>query len=114
MSGVAWAQGAGGTGAAGPGPLVNLLPIALMFVILYFLMIRPQQKRAREHDTMVQSLKKNDDVVTTGGIHGKIQAVADKLVTLEIAPNVRIRLDRDQVASVVRASRPDEKDKEKA
>ncbi len=114
MSGIAWAQ-YGGRGA-GPGPLVNLLPIALMFVILYFLMIRPQQKRAREHETMVQNLKRGDDIVSNGGIHGRIQAIADKILTVEIAPNVRIRLDRDQVASVLRASRAEdrEKDKEKA
>ena len=79
MSGIAWAQGAGGA-AAGPSPLVNLLPIALMFVILYFLLIRPQQKRAREHDTMVQNLKRDDDIVTTGGIYGRIQALADKML----------------------------------
>lgn len=115
MSGIAWAQGAGG-GAAGPGPLVNLMPIALMFVILYFLMIRPQQKRAREHETMVQNLKRGDDIVTSGGIHGRVQTIADKVLTVEIAPNVRIRLDREQVASVVRATRNEdrEKDKEKA
>ena len=114
MPDVAWAQGAGAP--AGPGPLVNLMPIALMFVILYFLMIRPQQKRAREHETMVQNLKRGDDIVTTGGIHGRIQTIADKILTVEIAPNVRIRLDRDQVASLLRATRNDdrEKDKEKA
>ena len=61
------------------------MPIALMFVILYFLMIRPQQKRAREHETMVQNLKRGDDVVTHGGIHGRIQAIADKILTVEIA-----------------------------
>ena len=113
MAGIAWAQGAGGAGA-GPGPLVNLLPIALMFVILYFLMIRPQQQRTREHETMVQNLKRGDEVVTTGGIHGRIQAIADKVLTVEIAPNVRIRLDRDQVASILRGTRADEKEKEKA
>lgn len=114
MSGIAWAQGTGA--AAGPGPLVNLMPIALMFVILYFLMIRPQQKRAREHETMVQNLKRGDDIVTNGGIHGRIQGIAEKILTVEIAPNVRIRLDRDQVASVMRAARNEdrEKDKEKA
>jgi len=111
MSWIAWAQGAGG--AAGPGPLVNLMPIALMFIILYFLMIRPQQKRAREHETMVQSLKRGDDIVTNGGMHGRIQAIADKILTVEVAPNVRIRFDRDQVASVLRASRPDDRDKDK-
>jgi preprotein translocase subunit YajC len=89
------------------------MPIALMFIILYFLMIRPQQKRAREHETMVQSLKRGDDIVTNGGIHGRIQAIADKILTVEVAPNVRIRFDRDQVASVLRASRPDDRDKDK-
>lgn len=112
MSGIAWAQGAGGA-AAGPSPIVNLLPIALMFVILYFLMIRPQQKRAREHDTMVQNLKRGDDIVTSGGIHGRIQGIADKILTVEIAPNVRIRLERSQVESVVRGGRPEDRDKDK-
>ena len=111
MSGVAWAQTAGG--AAGPGPLVNLMPIALMFVILYFLMIRPQQKRARDHETMVQNLKRGDDIVTSGGIHGKVHTIADKILTVEIAPNIRIRLDREQVASVLRASRPEDRDKDR-
>ena len=112
MSGIAWAQGAGGPAGA-PNPIVNLLPIALMFVILYFLMIRPQQKRAREHDTMVQNLKRGDDIVTNGGIHGRIQGIADKILTVEIAQNVRIRLERDQVATVVRASRTEDREKEK-
>ena len=111
MSGIAWAQNTGP--AAGPNPLVNLMPIALMFIILYFLMIRPQQKRAREHETMVQNLKRGDDIVTNGGLHGRIQALADKILTIEIAPNVRVRLDRDQVASVLRAAPTEEKDKDK-
>ncbi len=112
MDGIAWAQGAGGT-AAGPSPVINLLPIVLMFVILYFLMIRPQQKRARDHEAMVQNLKRGDDVVTTGGIHGRVQAITDKILTLEVASNVRIRLDRDQVATVLRGTRADEKEKAK-
>lgn len=111
MSGIAWAQGT--AAAAGPGPLVNLLPIALMFVILYFLMIRPQQKRAREHETMVQNLKRGDDVITSGGIHGRIQALADKILTVEIAPNVRIKLDRDQVTTILRPARAEDREKEK-
>lgn len=113
MDGLAWAQ-TGAAPAGGPSPLVNLLPIALMFVILYFLMIRPQQKRAREHASMVENLKRGDDIVTSGGIHGRIQAIADKVLTVEIAPNVRIRLDRDQIASVLRGGRSEEKEKEKA
>jgi preprotein translocase subunit YajC len=109
MAGVAWAQGGGAP--AGPGAIVSLMPIALMFVILYFLLIRPQQRRAREHDTMIQNLKRNDEIVTSGGIHGRIQTLEEKVVTVEIAPNVRIRLDRSQVATVGRRSNEKEKDK---
>ena len=109
MAGIAWAQEGGA--APGPSPIVSLMPIALMFLILYFLLIRPQQRRAREHDTMVQNLKRNDEIVTTGGIHGRIQAISDKVLTVEIAPNVRIRLERAQVASVVHGAKSDEKEK---
>ena len=93
------------------GPLPMLI---VMFVAFYIILIRPQQKKAREHETMVQNLRRGDEVVTTGGIHGRIQAIADKVLTVEIAPNVRIRLDRDQVASILRGTRADEKEKEKA
>lgn len=99
MPGLAYAQGGG---AAGPSQLVSLMPIALMFVILYVLLIRPQQKRAREHETLIQNLKRNDEIVTTGGLYGKVQSIADKVLVVEIAPNVRVRLERSQVASVVR------------
>ncbi len=109
MPGLAYAQGAGG--AAGPGPIVSLMPIALMFVVLYFLLIRPQQKRAREHDTMIQNLKRNDEIVTTGGLYGRIQSLADSVLVVEIAPNVRVRVERAQIASVVRGGKPEEKEK---
>jgi len=112
MPSLAWAQGAAG-GAAGPGPIVSLMPIAVMFVVLYFLLIRPQQKRARDHDNMVQNLKRNDEIVTTGGLYGRVQTIADKVLTVEIAPNVRVRIDRAQVADVVGA-KPESKDKEKS
>ena len=109
MPGLAYAQG--GVGAGGPSPIVSLMPIALMFVVLYFLLIRPQQKRAREHDTMIQNLKRNDEIVTTGGIYGRIQSLAEAVLVVEIAPNVRVRVDRAQVANVVRGAKPEEKEK---
>lgn len=113
MPGIAYAQGPGAS--SGPGPLVGMMPIVLMFVILYFLLIRPQQKRAREHETMVENLKRNDEIVTTGGIHGRIQSIAEKVITIEIAPNVRVRVERAQVASVASTGRDKPKDeKEKA
>lgn len=111
MPGLAYAQGPGAAG--GPGPIVSLMPIAAMFVVLYFLLIRPQQKRSREHDTMVENLKRNDEIVTTGGLYGRVQTIADKVLTVEIAPNVRVRIDRAQVADVVGA-KSESKDKEKS
>ena len=113
MAGVAWAQGSAG---GAPSPIVSMMPIALMFVVLYFLLIRPQQKQRREHESMIENLKRNDEVVTSGGIYGRIQSIADKVVVVEIAPNVRVRLDRAQVATVVRGGKLEdvEKGKEKS
>jgi preprotein translocase subunit YajC len=112
MAGLAYAQGAGA--AAGPSPLVSMMPIALMFIVLYFLLIRPQQKRTRDHEAMIETLKRNDEIVTSGGLYGRVQSIADKVLVVEIAPNVRVRVDRAQVASVVRGGKPDDKDKEKS
>lgn len=91
---------------SGPSPLVSFLPLVLIFVIFYFLLIRPQQKKAKEHQEMLGKLKKNDEVMTSGGIYGKVVALTDAIVTLEIAPNVRIRVHRPQVGSVVKGDKP--------
>jgi preprotein translocase subunit YajC len=80
------------------------LPMVLVFVIFYFLMIRPQQKQRKQHQVLLQGLKKGDEVVTTAGIHGRVHGVADNVVTLEIADNVRIKMDKQQVASVKTAA----------
>jgi preprotein translocase subunit YajC len=71
--------------------------LVVMFAIFYFLLIRPQQKRAKQHKELVESLKAGDQVVTAGGIHGKVVAVQDSLVTLEIASNVRIKISRSSI-----------------
>ncbi len=109
----AWAQAGGG----GPSPLVNLFPLVLIFVVFYFLLIRPQQQKAKEHRTMLSNLKVNDEVVTAGGLYGKIVQLSDRIVTLEIAPNVRVRVDRPQIAQLAHAAKPasgdDPKDKKK-
>jgi preprotein translocase subunit YajC len=97
--GIAWAQT--GLGAGGPGQLLSFLPLVLVFVIFYFLLIRPQQKKSKDHQEMVKKLKKNDEVMTSGGIYGKVVALADNAVTLEVAPNVRIRVNRLQISEVV-------------
>jgi len=99
MTDIALAQTAPGFGGAGG--MLGFLPLVLVFVIFYFLLIRPQQKKAREHQDMLSRLKKNDEVMTSGGIYGKVVALADNVVTVEVAPNVRLRVHRPQIASVV-------------
>jgi preprotein translocase subunit YajC len=114
MSGAARAQ-AGPAGA--PPALMQFAPLILIFVVFYFLLIRPQQQKAKEQRTMLANLKRNDDVITAGGLYGKIMALTDKIVTLEIAPNVRVRVDRQQITSMIKAGPSDEntnKEKDKS
>ena len=80
----AWAQAPAG-GAPGGFDLMGMLPILLMFVVLYFLMIRPQMKRQKEHKAMLDALQKGDEVVTAGGVLGKVSKIADAYVTVEVA-----------------------------
>ena len=91
----AYAQAPGGIG--GDMGLMGMLPIILMFVLLYFLMIRPQMKRAKEHKQMVEALQKGDEVVALGGLVGKITELGDLYVTLEIAPETQIVVQRQAV-----------------
>ena len=88
----AYAQAAGGTDS-----LMSFLPIILLFVILYFLMIRPQMKRAKEQKTMIEALQKGDEVVTAGGMVGRITKLGEQYLTLEIAPNTEIVVQRSSV-----------------
>jgi len=85
--------------AAAPqgGGLMSLLPLILIFVIFYFLLIRPQQKKAKAHQKFVAELKKGDKVVTSGGLYGEITGLTDKFVTLEVADNVRLKVARAHV-----------------
>jgi preprotein translocase subunit YajC len=99
MFDIAYAQTAPGIG--GSGQLLSFLPLILIFVVFYFLLIRPQQKKAKQHQEMLGKLKKNDEVMTSGGIYGKVVALTDNVVTLEVAPNVRIRVNRPQISTVV-------------
>ncbi|MFQ5900796.1 MAG: preprotein translocase subunit YajC [Thermodesulfobacteriota bacterium] len=89
-------DGAVGGGASG---IISLFPLILIFAIFYFLLIRPQQKKAKEQNEMRANLKKGDQVVTTGGIHGKITAVSDDTITLEIANQVRIKVTKGYISS---------------
>ncbi|MFZ0659042.1 MAG: preprotein translocase subunit YajC [Candidatus Binataceae bacterium] len=112
FEGIAYAQ----TAAAGSGNpsqqvfLTTVIPLALLFGIFYFLLIRPQTQKAKQHDRMLKDLKRNDEVVTTGGLIGRIHELGDRVVTLEIANNVRVRVERTQVASLSTAGKTAKKD----
>jgi preprotein translocase subunit YajC len=88
-------------GAQAPNPLMTFLPLILLFVVFYFLMIRPQMKRQKEHRNMVAALSKGDEVVTNGGIAGKVEEVGESFITVEIAPNVKIKLQKGSVQQVL-------------
>ena len=90
----------------GPGPLVQFLPLVLVMVIFYFLLIRPQQQKAKEHRLMLDNLKRNDRVMTNGGIYGRVMELGEKDLTLEIASNVRIQIDRGHIEAVVDGGKP--------
>jgi preprotein translocase subunit YajC len=104
MANLAHAQGA--EPLTGPGPLIQFFPLVLVMVIFYFLMIRPQQQKAKEHRQMLDDLKRNDRVLTNGGIYGRIIELNERDVTLEIAQNVRIQVDRGHIETVVNATKP--------
>jgi preprotein translocase subunit YajC len=102
----AYAQAASGAAQA-PGIMSSLLPIALIIPVFYFLLIRPQQKKAKEHKALVSAIKRGDRVVTTGGILGTVTKVIDNgEVQLEIAEGVRIRILRSSISDVVNRSEP--------
>lgn len=84
-----------------PSLLVTFLPLVLLLVIFYFLLIRPQAKRAKEHRKMVDALSEGDEVVTNGGLLGRINQVEDEFVTVEIAKNVQVRVQRQAVSSLM-------------
>jgi preprotein translocase subunit YajC len=98
MIGTAYAQAAGA--AQGTDTLMGMLPIILMFVVLYFLMIRPQMKKAKEHRTMLEALQRGDEVIAVG-ILGRIERITDNYLTLEVAPNVTIQVQKQAVTQLL-------------
>ena len=94
MTSLAWAADT----AQSPGGFASFLPLILIFVIFYFLLIRPQQKKVKEHQAYIAALKKGDAVVTNGGIHGIITGLTDTVVTLEIADGGKIKISRPHIA----------------
>ncbi len=95
----AFAQTAGASGAAGG--LMSFLPIILMFAVLWFIMIRPQMKRQKEAKAMMEALAKNDEVVTAGGILGRVTKVNENYVTLEVAEGTEITVQKNAVTNVL-------------
>lgn len=96
MSGIAYAAGPAAGGGAGG--FAQFIPLVLIFVVFYFLLIRPQQKQAKKHQAFLNDLKKGNKIVTKGGLHGLITAISDNVITLEIAKDVAVKISRDAVA----------------
>ena len=103
--------GAPGGGSEGGGGLTTFIPLILMFAIFYFLLIRPQQKKAKQHRELLGNLRKGDKIVTTGGIYGEITGMSETAVTVEIAPKIRIKVARGNVAGVTAGQAPAAEDK---
>ena len=103
MNFLAYALGGGGAGGGGGGGggFGAFLPLILMFGIFYFLLIRPQQKKAKAHKQLLGALKKGDRVVNSGGLHGLVTGITDDMVTMEIAPKVRVKVSRGSISGVV-------------
>jgi len=102
-TGLAYAMGApGGGGGGGTSQLMSCAPIILIFVVFYFLLIRPQQKRAKDHRNLLSNLKEGDQVITSGGIYGRITGIRDDKITLEISDKVRVKVNRGNIGGVVK------------
>jgi preprotein translocase subunit YajC len=100
MFDLVYAMGSGGGGGQGGG-LGAFLPLIIIFGIFYFLLIRPQQRKAKQHKQVLASLKKGDRVVSSGGLHGLITGLTDDLVTMEISPKVRVKVSRGSIAGAI-------------
>jgi preprotein translocase subunit YajC len=103
-------SGAGG----GPPAMISFLPLILVFGVFYFLLIRPQQQKAKQHEAVLEALKRNDEIVTGGGLYGKVVAINDDVVTVELAPKIQVRVSRPTIALVLSAEKEKNKTKDKA
>ena len=109
----AWAQAAGAPASGPESMFLQFAPFVLIFVVMWFLLIRPQQKKAKEHRAMVAALKRGDRVVTNGGIYGQVSHVADDHLMIEIADGVKIKVVRDAVSAVPGKPEPVKKEESK-
>jgi preprotein translocase subunit YajC len=115
MGGVTWADGvavpagtsvatAASPAAQGPGGIMAFAPFLLMFGVMYFLVLRPQQKKLKEQQEMISALKQGDEVVTASGLLGKVTGMTEKVITVEIAQDVRVKMLKSQVSQVIKGS----------
>lgn len=91
---------AGADGQSQGSLLTMFAPLVIIFVIFYFLLIRPQQKQQKKLQQMIQTMRKGDEVITRGGIHGRVAGIIDNIVTVEIAHNVQVKMNRDAISHV--------------
>ena len=99
---VAWAEDVAPNAAAGGSPFMTFLPLIAIFAVMYFLMIRPQQKKQKEHQAMLNAIQKGDKVQTNGGLWGTVTGLDQTDITLEIAPQVRVKVGRGFIARISR------------
>ena len=85
---------------AQPSPFLQFLPLVFLFVVFYFLILRPQQKKQKEHAELLAKLDKNDEIITAGGVHATVVAVGEKTATLRIADNVKIEIEKSSIQTV--------------
>jgi preprotein translocase subunit YajC len=103
---IAYAMAPGGSGQGGgqgQGGFGFFIPLILIFAVFYFILIRPQQKRQKEHRQLLQNLKKGDKVITTGGLQGTVVNLSDTVVTVEIADKVKVKVGRSYVAGLIKS-----------
>ncbi|UCH00549.1 MAG: preprotein translocase subunit YajC [Deltaproteobacteria bacterium] len=100
MFDLVYAMGTGG-GEGQSGGIGAFLPLIIIFAIFYFLLIRPQQRKAKQHKQVLAALKKGDRVVSSGGLHGLITGLTDDVVTMEISPKVRVKVTRGSIAGII-------------
>jgi len=87
--------------ASSGGSLLSLLPLFLIFIFMWFFLIRPQKKRVDEHKRLIEALAKGDEVITNGGLLGRIEELGDSFITVELAPNVRVKVQRHAITNVL-------------
>jgi preprotein translocase subunit YajC len=120
FEGIAWAQNPAAPAAGGQQTIIEQLlygpgvPFSLLIIAFYWFFLRPQTTKAREQREMLAKLKRNDEVVTTGGLLGRINEIGDKVIVLEIAQNVRVRVERSQITGLSSYGKPPATRKEKA